>query len=67
VNVNNGYHENNGSQQADNNGTQSTTPLTAIALYDYQANDSDELSFDPNDTITDIVQVIKKKSKASFF
>lgn len=31
--------------------------LTAIALYDYQAADSDEISFDPNDVITDIVQV----------
>ena len=33
------------------------TGLTAIALYDYQANDNDEISFDPNDTITEIVQV----------
>jgi len=31
--------------------------LKAIALYDYQANDSDEISFDPNDIISDIVQV----------
>ncbi len=31
--------------------------LKAIALYDYQANDSDEISFDPNDIIVDIVQV----------
>lgn len=31
--------------------------VTAIALYDYQANDNDEISFDPQDVITDIVQV----------
>ena len=31
--------------------------LSAIALYDYQASDSDEISFDPNDIITDIIQV----------
>lgn len=31
--------------------------LRAVALYDYQANDTDEISFDPNDLITDIVQV----------
>ena len=31
--------------------------LTAVALYDYQAADSDEISFDPSDIITDIVQV----------
>ena len=31
--------------------------LTAVAIYDYQAADSDEISFDPNDIITDIVQV----------
>lgn len=39
------------------NGQTTTTTLTAIALYDYQATDNDEISFDPNDTITDIVQV----------
>lgn len=33
------------------------TKLTAIALYDYQAADADEISFDPNDVITNIVQV----------
>lgn len=31
--------------------------VSAIALYDYQAADDDEISFDPNDIITDIVQV----------
>lgn len=31
--------------------------LTAIALYDYQATDLDEISFDPNDLITDIVKI----------
>nr|KAG5706854.1 hypothetical protein BaRGS_004189 [Batillaria attramentaria] len=28
--------------------------LTAVALYDYQAADEDELTFDPDDIITDI-------------
>lgn len=37
--------------------TTTTSLLRAIALYDYQANDSDEISFDPNDIITDIVQI----------
>lgn len=31
--------------------------LKAIALYDYQANDTDEISFDPEEIITDIVQI----------
>lgn len=31
--------------------------MRAVALYDYQANDTDEISFDPNDLITDIVQI----------
>jgi hypothetical protein len=31
--------------------------FSAIAIYDYQATDTDEISFDPNDIITDIVQV----------
>lgn len=34
--------------------------ISAVALYDYQAADDDEISFDPNDIITDIVQVIFK-------
>lgn len=38
-----------------NNGI--TTELRAVALYDYQANDTDEITFDPNDLITDIVQI----------
>lgn len=36
---------------------QANSSLKAIALYDYQANDTDEISFDPEDTITDIVQI----------
>ena len=32
--------------------------LCAIALYDYQAAADDEISFDPNDIITNIEQVI---------
>jgi hypothetical protein len=38
--------------------------LVAVALYDYQAADDDEISFDPNDVITHIEQVgfsLKKK------
>ncbi len=31
--------------------------FSAVAIYDYQATDTDEISFDPNDIITDIVQV----------
>lgn len=31
--------------------------ITAIALYDYEAADDDELSFDPNDIICDIEKV----------
>lgn len=31
--------------------------ITAIALYDYEATDDDELSFDPNDIISDIEKV----------
>lgn len=33
------------------------THIHAIALYDYQANDDDEISFDPDDTITHIEMV----------
>lgn len=32
--------------------------LTAIALFDYQKNDDDEISFEPNDIITNIEQVV---------
>ncbi|KAI6196253.1 hypothetical protein M3Y94_01086200 [Aphelenchoides besseyi] len=31
--------------------------LTAIAVYDYQANDDDEISFDVGDRVTDIEQI----------
>lgn len=34
-----------------------TSNLTAVALYDYRATDVDEISFDPEDVITNIVQV----------
>ena len=33
--------------------------MTAIALYDYQAAADDEISFDPNDIITNIEMVRK--------
>ncbi|VDN04913.1 unnamed protein product [Thelazia callipaeda] len=35
-----------------------STDLTAIAIYDYQKQDDDEISFDPNDIITNIDQII---------
>jgi len=51
----------NGENNITNNGngaaTEGNTKLVAVALYDYQAADNDEISFDPNDIITDIVQV----------
>ncbi|CAG0916366.1 unnamed protein product [Notodromas monacha] len=37
--------------------------LTAIALYDYQAGDEDEISFDPDDEITDIEQISELRRK----
>lgn len=42
---------------ATNGHSASASAPSAIALYDYQAADEDEISFDPNDIITDIVQV----------
>ena len=63
VNINNNYTNQISNEQFDAheqvnlNTNQQTSNITAIALYDYQATDSDEISFDPNDTITDIVQV----------
>ena len=33
--------------------------LVAVALYDYQAGADDEISFDPDDVITNIEMVIK--------
>ena len=40
-----------GGEESNENG------LVAIALYDYQAADEDEISFDPNDVITHIEQI----------
>lgn len=40
------------------------TGITAIALYDYQAAAEDEISFDPDDKITHIEQVM---NLAEFF
>ncbi|VDK27387.1 unnamed protein product [Anisakis simplex] len=34
-----------------------TSGLTAIAIYDYQKQDDDEISFEPDDIITNIDQV----------
>ncbi|XP_078002857.1 hematopoietic lineage cell-specific protein isoform X2 [Phascolarctos cinereus] len=34
-----------------------STGISAIALYDYQGEGSDEISFDPDDTITDIEMI----------
>ncbi len=57
INSNNVY--NNGEIISSNNVNSTTkgSGLTAIALYDYQATDIDEISFDPNDLITDIVKI----------
>lgn len=33
------------------------TGLTAVALYDYQASDTDEIGFEPDDVITNIEMV----------
>ncbi|PAV76626.1 hypothetical protein WR25_11836, partial [Diploscapter pachys] len=33
------------------------TGLTAVAIYDYQKQDNDEISFEPNDIITNIEQI----------
>jgi len=39
-------------------GTESTvSSITAVALYDYQAADGTEITFDPGDVITDIEKV----------
>lgn len=50
-------------QQTNNNvsetASQQTKAFSALALYDYQAADDDEISFDPNDVITDIIPVLK--------
>lgn len=35
----------------------SSTGLTAVATYDYQKQDDDEISFEPGDVITNIEQV----------
>uniref|UniRef100_A0A914R8R0 SH3 domain-containing protein n=1 Tax=Parascaris equorum TaxID=6256 RepID=A0A914R8R0_PAREQ len=36
----------------------SSTGLTAVAIYDYQKQDDDEISFEPDDVITNIDQVL---------
>ncbi|EYC19778.1 hypothetical protein Y032_0023g711 [Ancylostoma ceylanicum] len=35
----------------------SSQGLTAVAIYDYQKNDDDEISFEPDDIITNIEQI----------
>ncbi|VDM58924.1 unnamed protein product, partial [Angiostrongylus costaricensis] len=35
----------------------SSLGLTAVAIYDYQKNDDDEISFEPDDIITNIEQI----------
>ena len=40
--------------------------ISAIALYDYQANAEDEISFDPNDVITNIEMVRFKYDQLCF-
>ncbi|KJH49966.1 repeat in HS1/Cortactin [Dictyocaulus viviparus] len=37
--------------------TNSSLGLTAVAIYDYQKNDDDEISFEPDDIITNIEQI----------
>ena len=39
------------------------TGLTAVAVYDYQKQDDDEISFEPDDVITNIEQVEEKCSR----
>ena len=54
----NGHHsENHQEQQQTQNAESNGNGLIAVALYDYQAADEDEISFDPNDVITHIEQV----------
>lgn len=60
--VNGAYNEHHNQQQEQPAEQQTTTyasenGVTAVALYDYQAADEDEISFDPNDIITNIEQV----------
>lgn len=45
----------------------SSTGLTAVAIYDYQKQDDDEISFDPDDIITNIDQVSFSFSMMGFF
>jgi hypothetical protein len=42
------------------------TGLTAVALYDYQAGDSDEISFEPDDVITNIEMVCGRFALEAF-
>ena len=59
--INNGNNVYNNDEIIPSNNVNSNTTkgsgMTAIALYDYQATDIDEISFDPNDLITDIVKI----------
>jgi hypothetical protein len=60
----NNYSETNNHDDFTNNhqdtaAAASEAGFTAVALYDYQAADEDEISFDPNDIITDIIKVFQ--------
>ena len=39
--------------------------LCAVAIYDYQAADDDEITFEPDDLITDIEQIDEGNCKYS--
>lgn len=55
-NNNNIHHQEEEFNSQQSNGA-ADTGLTAVAIYDYQAADEDEISFDPSDVITNIVKV----------
>ncbi len=52
------HEKTNGHANGDSSLADDSTGMVAVALYDYQAADEDEISFDPNDVITHIEQVI---------